>query len=178
MSRVFDGERLWRLDQPTCEVACRRIAATVARRFAPFHAVVAVARGGCVPASTVADALSLPVVTVRAQHNPSDAVRSLATGRVQIVAPDLGTLPERPRLLVVDDICGTGATLDTVAGMLRSLVRPSGLRTAALCRNVGSKLRPDLWVWDVRDWVAFPWEPPPGESADALPPPAYVRFGR
>lgn len=178
MTRVFERRRVWSLDQAGCEAACVLLAAAVSRRFAPFHAVVAVARGGCTPAGMVAAALALPVVAVHARHNPTDAVRSHATGRVTMEVPDLGCLPERPRLLVVDDICGSGATMEAVGGMLRSLVRPSGLRTAVLCRNVGTSSRPDVWVWDVRDWVAFPWEEPPAETTEPLPPPAFVRFGR
>lgn len=176
MSRVFERRRVWLMDQAACEAGCALLAAAVSRRFRAFDAVVAVARGGCAPAGMLAAALALPIVAVRARHNPTDAVRSWATGRVWIEAPDLGRLPGRPRLLVVDDICGSGATLEAVGGMLRSRVRPSGLRTAVLCRNAGTWFRPDVWVWDVRDWVAFPWEEPPGERAEPLPAPS-VRFG-
>ncbi len=178
MSRIFERRRVWGLDQEACEAACALVAAAVSRRFAPFDAVVAVARGGCTPAGIVAAALALPLIAVRARHNPTDAVRSRATWRVELEAADPGGLPERPRLLVVDDICGSGATLEAVGAMLRSRVRPSGLRTAVLCRNAGSASRPDVWVWDVRDWVAFPWEEPPGETAEPLPGPSFVRFGR
>ena len=178
MSRIFERRRVWSLDQAACEAGCALLAAAVSLRFAPFDAVVAVARGGCTPAGMVAAALALPVVAVRARHNRTDAVRSRATGRVEMEVPDLGGLPERPRLLLVDDICGSGATLEAVGGMLRFRVRPRGLRTAVLCRNAGSASRPDVWVWDVRDWVAFPWEEPPREATEPLPAPSFVGFGR
>jgi hypoxanthine phosphoribosyltransferase len=178
MSRVFEHRRVWVMDQAVCEAGCALLAAAAARRFAPFDAVVGVARGGCRPAETVAANLGLPVVTVRAQHNRSEAVRSRANGYVEMEEPDLGALRARPRLLVVDDVCGSGATLAAVVGLLRARLCPTGLRTAALCRNGGARTRPDVWVWDVRDWVVFPWEEPPGEAAEPLPSPSFVRFGR
>ena len=45
-----------------------------------------------------------------------------------------------------------------------------------LCRNEGSSVYPDAWVWDVRDWVVFPWEPhDPGLRTSPLPTPPTVR---
>lgn len=178
MRRIFERKRVWGLDRATCEAGCSLLAAAVSRRFAPFDVVVAVLRGGREPATLVARSLRICTVAVRARHNPTDAVRSAATGRVELEIPEFERLPERSRLLVVDDVCGTGATLEAVRGLLRTHLRPRGLRTAVLCRNAGSMFRPDLWIWDVRDWVAFPWEAPPDEAAEPLPLPTFVRFGR
>ena len=69
-------------------------------------------------------------------------------------------------MLIVDDICGTGATLHAVTSILRELAGPgTRLCSATLCRNAGAPARPGLTVWDdLREWVIFPWEPRPPEG--------------
>ncbi|MCI0690145.1 MAG: phosphoribosyltransferase domain-containing protein, partial [Sporichthyaceae bacterium] len=82
------------------------------------------------------------------------------------------------QVLLVDDIYGTGATVDALRPALASHLAPTTLvRTVVLCRNVGATTDPDLWLWTVDDWVRFPWEPvPPGTSVvEDLPVPAVVQ---
>lgn len=68
-------------------------------------------------------------------------------------------------MLLVDDICGSGVTLRAVTNVFAQRCYPAIVRTAVLCRNHGAALDLDVWVWDVADWVAFPWEPPPKVAA-------------
>jgi hypoxanthine phosphoribosyltransferase len=77
-------------------------------------------------------------------------------------------------VLLVDDICGSGATFSTVSAVLNGLWKPTLLRTAVLCRNLGAGYTPDSWIWDVADWVCFPWEPHPGQATQPLPLPVGV----
>ena len=68
----------------------------------------------------------------------------------------LELVPE-DRLLVVDDIVGTGATAEVVLDALRPRCRE--VRLAALVRN---HLAPDLAYYcaaTIDDWIVFPWEP-------------------
>jgi hypothetical protein len=159
-SRTFNRDFAWQMTGPQAATAAALLAGAAATG-GPVDAVIAIARG---------------VRTVRARHNPTDAMYAEATGRVWCDAA--GTGPLRGRLLVVDDICGTGATLATVTSALARAAEPgAALVTATLCRNAGSPGRPDLTVWDdLREWVIFPWEagPPDGLPVRYLPGPGQA----
>jgi hypothetical protein len=174
-SRTFNRDFAWQMTGPQAATAAALLAGAAATG-GPVDAVIAIARGGTQPARDIATALGAPVRTVRARHNPTDAMYAEATGRVWCDAA--GTGPLRGRLLVVDDICGTGATLATVTSALARAAEPgAALVTATLCRNAGSPGRPDLTVWDdLREWVIFPWEagPPDGLPVRYLPGPGQA----
>jgi len=152
MVRVFRNARLWRLDAAGFEAA----ADLIARAEADYEP------------DAVAKRLCLPTVSMTARHNETDAVRVPATGRVRVDDRGVVALPDQARVLLVDDICGSGATLQTVTAIIRGVRRPSLLRTAVLCRNVGATYTPDTWVWDVADWTCFPWEDDPGQPTETL----------
>ncbi|MGC5000717.1 phosphoribosyltransferase [Streptomyces sp. DT195] len=171
-ARVFEGARIWAMSQEAFLAAAALIAARE-ERFAP-ELVIGLARGGVPLAREAARLLGVPVVEIRAQHNVSDLVGLQATGQVEVDEPALeAAITTARRVLVVDDICGSGATLRAVTDLLaRSGVTA---RTAVLCRNGGADFPLDTWVWPVADWVAFPWEAPPPPASTPLPHPRQVR---
>ncbi|MGH3871578.1 MAG: phosphoribosyltransferase [Pseudonocardiaceae bacterium] len=154
--RVFDHARLWVASEiGVCEAA--RLLACAARAvFGPIGEVIGIAEGGRTLAALIAAHLDVPIRIVHARHNPTEAPYTQATGEVTC---DIGSIPAGSmagHVLLVDDICGTGATLCTVAD---ALATPDlRLISCVLCLNAGARMTPDLWVWKVRDWVVFPWE--------------------
>ena len=110
-SRAFNRDFAWQMTASQATTAAAVLAGAAATG-GPVDAVIAIARGGTEPARDIAAALAAPVRTVRARHNPTDAVYAVATGRVSCDVAGAG--PLRGRVLVVDDICGTGATLTAV----------------------------------------------------------------
>ncbi|MFD3808779.1 phosphoribosyltransferase [Streptomyces sp. NPDC058619] len=177
-TRVFENRRVWQLTCDDFLAAACLIADQEAER-APA-AVLGIARGGVRLAEIVAEQLGVPAVVVRARHNAPEGIQQAATGRVLLDHEHnedaLATLPAASPLLVVDDICGSGATLHTVVDMLTTTVSPAGVRTAVLCRNEGSDYPLDSWGWDVADWVHFPWEPEPQSGrVEPLPPLTSLR---
>jgi hypoxanthine phosphoribosyltransferase len=172
-TRVFHNVRLWRLDAAGFEAAADLIADAEAN-YLP-EVVVGIERGGRPIADAAAKRLGVPTASMTARHNDTDAVRVPATGRVRVDDRGVGLLPVQARVLLVDDICGSGATMQTVAAVIRGVLRPRLLRTAVLCRNAGATYTPDTWVWDVADWTCFPWEDDPGQPTETLEVPREVR---
>jgi hypoxanthine phosphoribosyltransferase len=170
--RTFEGRRLWRLDHDAFAGA----AALIAEAEQAHHPqlVIGVARGGRALADHLSTRMGVPAVMVSARHNIDDQVRQQVSGTVT-VDPLPTLLPLGERVLVVDDICGSGATLKAVVRLLDSRLDQARLRTAVLCRNTGADITPHTWVWDVADWVCFPWETPPNAPTEPLPAPTTVR---
>lgn len=172
MTRLFRHERLWRLDDEPFHTAAVLLA-DAARRIRTPDLVIGIDRGGRRLAEVVAAHLGLPMMMVTARHNASDNLELLDTGQVHVDPIDR-TRPAGQRVLLVDDICGSGSTLTAVTGVLAE-AGTAGLTTAVLCRNAGAAVNPDLWIWDVTDWVVFPWERPTTRSTQPLPTPASAR---
>ncbi|MFV2198730.1 phosphoribosyltransferase [Nocardiopsis sp. LOL_012] len=163
-SRRFSDGHLWTLDYPTAVAAARLLARFAATGGAQL--VVAVARGGLWPAAAIAADLRLPMVSVTATHNTGEGVRLGATDDALVSCPvDLSHL-KGVRALIVDDIYGTGATLRALRQALPQL---HSAPAVTLCRNTGTNGAPHAWVWDVSDWVCFPWEPPPPTGTGTRP---------
>ncbi|GAA4888750.1 hypothetical protein H7X46_23440 [Pseudonocardia sp. C8] len=182
--RVFEHHRLWQLHTSVMLQACRLLATAAVQLTTREHldavsAVIGIAHGGTTPARHIAARLGLQTHTVRASHNTTDAPYSPATGTVTC---DLNSWqPSAPTrlagtVLVVDDICGSGATFTAVLDVLRPFAEPdTRFLTCALCRNRGAYTPPDLYCWDVADWVVFPWEDvPAGQPTTPLPYPNQV----
>ncbi|MFF2226987.1 phosphoribosyltransferase [Streptomyces globisporus] len=171
-ARVFQGKRVWAMSQDAFLAAAALIAAHE-KRFAP-DLVIGLARGGVPLARETARILRIPGAEIRAQHNVSDLVGIQATGEVEVDEAALrAAAASARRVLIVDDICGSGATLTAVTHLLTD----SGVeaRTAVLCRNDGARFPVlDTWVWPVADWVSFPWEAPPPPGSTPLPRPCQV----
>jgi hypoxanthine phosphoribosyltransferase len=169
-SRQFQRHRILRIAPTAYEHAVRLLADVARLRYQPIAATIGIANGGLAPACDIARLLLVPTYQLTARHNKTDTPYTQATG---IVTYDLGALDTAlagrrldGTVLVVDDICGSGATFTTLLAALAHRPGPvAELHTLALCRNTGSSINPDLWVWTVDDWVAFPWERPPPDDA-------------
>ena len=118
-------------------------------------------------ASYIATILDRPnLYVVRVRRTTSDAIYSeKQEPALQVLTP----IPPGARVLVVDDIVGTGVTARLVTEHLETLgVRQ--LRFAALARNAkAATFTPDFCPLEVDNWVVFPWEPHEGQRSTPLP---------
>jgi hypoxanthine phosphoribosyltransferase len=131
--------------------------------------IVAIARGGLVPGVRLSHLFSVEAFEVATIQKNLTSERYSARGRAVVKA--FSQLMRDGRVLVVDDIVGSGDTLRVACQALD--IPPERLRTAALFVNDSCETPPDYYERRVDDWVVFPWEMPPaalvGDSCSDLP---------
>ena len=121
-----------------------------------FHPdiIVAIARGGLVPARLLSDFLHVKdLISLKADHWGVTAAKD---GQARIsygINSDL----RGKKVLVVDDITDTGQSMMLSVEHVNAL-NPQEVRTAALYHLVDSKFKPDFYGYE-RDWawIIFPW---------------------
>ncbi|WP_159619049.1 phosphoribosyltransferase [Ruania rhizosphaerae] len=140
--------------------------------------VVAVARGGLVPAGSVAYALGVKAMGTMNVEFYTDVEQTLA--EPQVLPPLLDTsVLAGAKVLVVDDVADSGRTLEVVMRLLRtgssapggpaSEHLPAQARSAVLYTKPRSVIEPD-YTWRRTDrWISFPWSalPPVTAGPDA-----------
>jgi xanthine phosphoribosyltransferase len=134
----------------------------------PFNAVVAITRGGLVPAAIVARELGIRVIesicVASYDYDKQGEIQVLKAVSPHIIGPDLGA-----GVLVVDDLVDTGATLKVVREML-----PKAHYATVYAKPQGRPLV-DTSVIEVSQdtWIYLPWDmglqfsPPIGDRATA-----------
>jgi xanthine phosphoribosyltransferase len=119
----------------------------------PFDAVVAIARGGLVPATIVARELNIRVVESVAvksyDHQNQGEVRVL-----KAISPAVLDLNRTGRVLIVDDLVDTGATARAVRDML------PGAHFATVYAKPKGRDMVDSFITEVSQdtWIFFPWD--------------------
>ncbi len=120
----------------------------------PFDAVIAIARGGLVPATIVARELNIRTiesVSVKSyDHQNQGEVRVL-----KAISPELiGKANAGGRMLIVDDLVDTGATARIVRDML------PGAHFATVYAKPKGREMVDTFITEVSQdtWIFFPWD--------------------
>ncbi|MGB8278538.1 MAG: xanthine phosphoribosyltransferase [Methylovirgula sp.] len=120
----------------------------------PFAAIVAITRGGLVPAAIIARELDLRIVeTVCIASYDSDNRQ----GKLEILKPiaaEIAQADDGAKILVVDDLVDTGATVRIVRDLL-----PKAHFATVYAKPLG---RPhvDTYMTEVSQdtWIYFPWD--------------------
>jgi len=120
----------------------------------PFDAVVAIARGGLVPAAIVARELNIRTVETVAvksyDHQAQGEIRLLKP----ITADVRGLHAAGKKVLIVDDLVDTGATARAVREML------PGAHFATVYAKPKGREMVDTFITEVSQdtWIFFPWD--------------------
>ena len=119
--------------------------------------VVAVARGGYVPARLLCDYLGVTdLMSLQSQH----WVEAAKAAQKAIIRNAYSIEARGLKVLVVDDIVDTGETLALARDFIRAEWKPEDVRTAALqWISPIAKFKPDYYYIEVKDWTWFqyPW---------------------
>jgi hypoxanthine phosphoribosyltransferase len=125
----------------------RDLAATISAKFRP-QVVVGVARGGVFVGAALSTALGAEFYPIRIERRRRD-MGALPHPIVEL--PDLAG----KRVLVVDDVAVTGATLARARAVTRK-ARAGEVRTGVLVARPDA--RPDFFALETEELVLFPWD--------------------
>jgi len=120
----------------------------------PFEALVAITRGGLVPAAVVARELNIRVVECVAVKSYDHQNQ----GGIKVLKPITDELLQRARagakILIVDDLVDTGATARVVRDML------PGAHFATVYAKPKGREMVDTFITEVSQdtWIFFPWD--------------------
>src|SRR5690606_17849863 len=120
----------------------------------PFDAVVAIARGGLVPAAIVARELNIRTVETVSVKSYDHQNRGGIKVLKEISRPILDIAGNGGKLLIVDDLVDTGNTARIVRDML------PGAHFATVYAKPKGRDMVDTFITEVSQdtWIFFPWD--------------------
>ena len=124
-----------------------------AKQHGGFTHVVGVARGGLVPATIISYELGLPLTTVHVSSYDGTERKNII-GNVN----QLFDLPKNSKLLIVDDICDSGQTIDWVKEQLSLLEIKHEIACIYTKEKHTNRLDHYGMVVPDNKWIVFPWE--------------------
>jgi len=133
----------------------RKLAYTIdGDKFQP-DVIVAIARGGYVPARILCDFLDVnTLASIRIEHYLPGAIKRKAARLTDPLAIDI----EGKNVLVVDDVNDTGDTLEVAVHHLKEF-SPKDVRVAVLNQKTTSGFRPEYFARKIIKWrwLIYPW---------------------
>ena len=121
----------------------------------PFDAIVAITRGGLVPAAIVARELNVRLIDTVCVTSYQDYKNQSALTLLKGIAPEITALrAQGKRVLIVDDLVDTGNTARVVRDLL-----PAAHFAAVYAKPMGRPLV-DTFITEVSQdtWIYFPWD--------------------
>lgn len=117
--------------------------------------VVAIGRGGYMPARILSDYLNVfDLASIKIEHYRGTRRESV----VRIRYPLQADISNRV-VLLVDDVSDSGDTFDVAIRHLREHGEPAALKTAVLHHKRASRYVPDYYAEEVGEWrwIIYPW---------------------
>lgn len=125
--------------------------------------VVAVARGGLLPAGAVSYALGVKAMGTMNVEFYTDVEQTLSEPVVLDPLMDTSTLPGK-RVLVVDDVADSGKTLAKVLEIFDDF-QVADVRSAVIYTKPRSVIQPNYTWRETAQWITFPWSAKPPVTA-------------
>lgn len=133
----------------------KTVAAKVRRAQYKPDILIALARGGLVPARQLSDLLAVKdVAAIKVEHWGVTANKDQKAVLKYPINIDL----TGKKVLVVDDITDTGESLMVAIEFLKTL-KPAEIKTSTLQHIPGSKHIPDFYGEELKEWtwIVYPW---------------------
>lgn len=134
---------------------CRKLAHSILDSGFRPEVIVAVARGGFVPARILCDCLEVhELAGIRVVHYGAGGEKKK---QARLAAP-LNTGIRGRKVLLVDDLVDTGETLKVASAYLETQ-GPADLRTAVMQIKITTEIKPEFSARTIRKWrwVIYPW---------------------
>jgi hypoxanthine phosphoribosyltransferase len=139
-----------------------------------FQSMVIITRGGLVPGGMLAEALKLDTILTAAVDFPAEMETEKEKGRL-LAWPQFLQFPgddllRGRRILIVDDVWGSGRTITSVKNRISSA---AGLSYTCVLhfnpyRNLFGAVRPDYYAATTDAFIVYPWEINRGPEAVLL----------
>jgi hypoxanthine phosphoribosyltransferase len=115
--------------------------------------VIAVSRGGWLPARVLSDLLEVGLGSVSVEFYVGIA----ETRKAPVLTQSVSVIVAGKKVLVVDDVADSGESLKLVkAHVLQQGAKE--IRAATVYCKPWSGVKPDYYTRETRRWVVFPWE--------------------
>ncbi len=134
---------------------CKLLSEKIKRSGYRPEAVIAIARGGWVPARIVCDYLDIKeLYSIKTEHW---GVVATTTGEARITQP-LNVNIKGKRVLIVDDVADTGDTIKVVSEHIKEFF-PAEVKVAVIDYKKTSKFVPDFYAAEMESWkwIIYPW---------------------
>ncbi|MEM1578620.1 MAG: phosphoribosyltransferase [Archaeoglobaceae archaeon] len=137
------------------ERLCKKLAKEIKASSFRVDAIVAIARGGWIPARILADYLDVKeLYSVKTEHW---GIVATITGKATLTQP-LHISLEGKNVLIVDDVADTGETIKLVKEHVESL-KARKVKTAVIDYKKTSNFIPDYYAAEMESWkwIIYPW---------------------
>jgi hypoxanthine phosphoribosyltransferase len=117
--------------------------------------IVAIGRGGYIPARILSDFLHvMNLTTFKIEHYSGTQKKTVAQIRYPLAGGTAGK-----KVLLVDDVCDTGDTFVLASKHLQDRLQPGEVRTAVLHYKKTSSFMPDYYASRMVKWrwIIYPW---------------------
>jgi len=127
----------------------------------PIDLIVAITKGG-LPIATLLTNKHLknpPIITLQLKEIKTEEKSNYKAQKVKIISP-LNIYPIKgKRVLIIDDVADTGATLKKAVNLVKKH-QPKILITACLHYKPRTTIKPDIFAKKIDNhvWIVYPWE--------------------
>lgn len=143
------------IEWPRVNALSRQLAHQIRDTHVNIDMIVAIGRGGYMPARLLSDLLGIfNLASFKIEHYRGAQKGSTALVKYGLIAPVDGQ-----HILLVDDVSDSGDTFHVAIEHIQSLGSPEQIHTAVLHHKVVSSFVPDFYAEKVEQWrwIIYPW---------------------